>query len=154
LRWAGEWRDWYVVATDALPRLHSARRITVDDAADIAVALARGIGEIGPVVHGDFASWNLLATGSGLALLDWEWSKEGFDPMVDLAHFVIQEGALLHRYAPEHAKRLLIDRASPGWRYCEQVGVSPRSAPGLVRNVLERRRDPSEFTRELRGLLE
>jgi hypothetical protein len=154
LRWAGEWRDWYVVATDALPRLHSARRITVDDAADIAVALARGIGEIGPVVHGDFASWNLLATGSGLALLDWEWSKDGFDPLVDLAHFVIQEGALLHRYAPEQAKRLLTDRDSPGWRYCEQVGISPRSAPSLVRNLLEGRRDPSEFTRELRGLLQ
>ena len=56
-----------------------------------------------PVViqHGDFAPWNLLLRPDGtLAAIDWEYGTlEGF-PYLDLAYYILQVSALIHRYAP------------------------------------------------------
>ena len=123
----------------------------------------------GPVVHGDFAPWNLLRTADGIALVDWESSRFELDPMYDLAHFVASKGALLGAHAacrrrsaahrrrhrrdgatsrrstltlarlPTHVRRYLEQTMATGQR--DDPSLSPRHA-----------RAASERSSELRGV--
>jgi hypothetical protein len=64
--------------------------------------------------HGDLVPWNLIRKAEGgLTALDWEYGcEEGF-PGLDLAHYVLQVAAHIHRWAParsrEYATRYLLD---------------------------------------------
>jgi hypothetical protein len=64
--------------------------------------------------HGDLVPWNLVRKAEGgLAAIDWEYGcKEGF-PGLDLAHYVLQVAAHIHRWAParsrEYATRYLLE---------------------------------------------
>lgn len=136
LRWAGEWNAHAVVATDVIPHRNRPSRVTVDDAAKVATALTNGVARE-PLVHGDLASFNFLDTPAGLALVDWERSRNERAPLFDLAHFVVQEGALVGRISPERAAALLTERDSPGWRHLVDVGADPTDAPALVASYLE-----------------
>jgi hypothetical protein len=64
-----------------------------------------------PVVvqHGDFAPWNLLRRPEGtIGAFDWEYGTlEGF-PYLDLAYYLLQTSALIHRWAPTKAARYTI----------------------------------------------
>jgi hypothetical protein len=59
-----------------------------------------------PVVvqHGDFAPWNLLKRpGGAVCAIDWEYGvREGF-PQLDLAYYILQVSALVHRRTPSKA---------------------------------------------------
>lgn len=138
VRWVGPWRGQLAMATDALALTPDRRDIDLDEALGIAIALARGSERHGPVVHGDFAPWNLLRTPDGIALVDWESSRFELDPLYDLSHFVTSKGSLLGSHEPADAVRLLTTEASPGWRYLEALGADPRHAPQNVRRYLER----------------
>jgi len=65
-----------------------------------------------PIVieHGDFAPWNLLQTENGLCAIDWEDGRlEGF-PGVDLVHYIIQTGALMHKWRAERIRTYALER--------------------------------------------
>ena len=117
------------MATEALALTPNGRDIDLEEALVVAVALARGSERDGPVVHGDFAPWNLLRTPDGVGLVDWESSRFELDPLYDLAHFVTSKGALLSSHQPADAVRLLTAEASPGWRYLEALDCDPRPRP-------------------------
>jgi hypothetical protein len=138
VRWVGPWRGHLAMATEALASTPDRRDIDLEEALVVAVALARGSERDGPVVHGDFAPWNLLWTPDGIGLVDWESSRFQLDPLYDLAHFVTSKGALLSSHQPADAVRLLTAEASPGWRYLETLDSDPRRAPEYVRSYLER----------------
>ena len=138
LRWVGPWRGHLAMATEALALTPNGRDVDLEEALVIAIALARGSERHGPVVHGDFAPWNLVRTPDGIGLVDWESSRFEVDPLYDLAHFVTSKGALLSSHEPRGAVRLLTAEASPGWRYLEALGIDPRTAPQHVRSYLER----------------
>jgi hypothetical protein len=55
--------------------------------------------------HGDLVPWNLIQTAEGrLTAIDWEYGcKEGF-PGVDLAHYILQVAAQIHRWTPARAR--------------------------------------------------
>ena len=61
------------------------------------------------VHHGDFAPWNLIRLPDGtLRVIDWEYGTlEGF-PHLDLAHYVLQTSALIHRKSPLAAAQTAI----------------------------------------------
>jgi hypothetical protein len=138
VRWVGPWRGQLAMATEALASTTDGRDIDLEEALGVAVALARGSERHGPVVHGDFAPWNLLRTPDGIALVDWESSRFELDPLYDLAHFVTSTGALLGTHEPAAAVRLLTAEGSPGWRYLEALELDPLDAPHDVRRYLER----------------
>jgi hypothetical protein len=70
--------------------------------------------------------------------VDWEEWRSGFDPLYDLAHYVVRSGALLDSFSPEQAASLLTERNSPGWQHLEDIGVEPRTAPQLVADYVRR----------------
>lgn len=49
------------------------------------------------LAHGDCAPWNLLQTGQGWALIDWENVAEEMPSMYDLFHFFVQSSVELRR---------------------------------------------------------
>jgi len=54
--------------------------------------------------HGDFAPWNLLQDSGQVRAIDWEYGTlEGF-PGTDLAYYLLQTSALIHRWPPEKAR--------------------------------------------------
>ena len=78
--------------------------------------------------HGDFAPWNLLQNGQRrVRAVDWEYGmSEGF-PGTDLAYYLLQVGALIHRWSPErariHAAHLLARLSWPGMSFEEAQAV-------------------------------
>lgn len=64
------------------------------------------------LAHGDFAPWNLFATGSGWVAADWEEAHDGAPPFWDLFHYLVQGHALLGR--PRRAE-LDAGLAGRGW---------------------------------------
>lgn len=133
LHWAGEWADRSVVVTGAVAHARHASPLGVDTAAAIATELTQGVDGVA-VVHGDLASWNLL----GATLLDWEAARAERAPLFDLAHFVVQEGALLGRWPPAEALSLLTAPGSPGARHLAAIGRDSADAPSLVASYLDR----------------
>jgi hypothetical protein len=68
---------------------------------DVAYAIGRFIREArrekGTIAHGDFAPWNLLMARDKWVLIDWERAGEGYSPMFDLFHYLVQSHCLLGR---------------------------------------------------------
>lgn len=133
---AGRWDGRSLVAT---------RGVAVDrpildteEALAVSVALTTGLTGAGPIVHGDFAPWNVLRSGPDVVLVDWEGWRAEPDPLFDLANFVTQRGQLLGLYEPDQAVVQLTAPGSPGWRYLERVGLDPARAPELLIGYLER----------------
>ena len=138
IRWTGNWGDCPVLAMNAVTSGRSARDVGLEDALEVSLVLARGANTVGPVVHGDLAPWNLIDTPRGIALVDWETSRQELDPLFDLAHFVVSSGSLLRRYGPSTAVKLLTEPGSAGWRYLTALDMNPDEAPELVRSYLRR----------------
>lgn len=142
LLWCGPWSDRFVVVTRAAQRC-STRLWTPHDVVPLAEALARAGADGEPLTHGDLAPWNLVRTAQGPVLLDWESARWADEPLHDLAHFVVQSGALLGRYGPERAVSLLCDEDSPGARLLRARGLDVADAGPLLGAYLAQAR-PSE----------
>lgn len=134
LLWKGAWGDHFVLAMVAIEH-RGMPPATADDVADLCVSLYGADGAGGPVIHGDLAPWNLLATDNGLVVADWEHARFEPDPMTDLTHFVVQDG-IRRRHDPVWVASQLAAPGSPGWRYLEAIGVPPEQAAELARRYL------------------
>lgn len=54
--------------------------------------------------HGDFAPWNLIRKPNGtVGAIDWEYGTLESLPYLDIAHYVLQTSALIHRWPPSKA---------------------------------------------------
>ncbi len=135
VHWAGEWDDRFVLASVWETPLRSGH-LSVADVGLVASALVNGLSGSGPLVHGDFAPWNILRTRSGTLVVDWEYAVHARRPLFDLAHFVVQSGALLRRYTPREAAWLLCAPNSPGARHLAAVGENVRDAPDRLLEYL------------------
>jgi RecA/RadA recombinase len=131
LTWSGPWRDRFVLVTRAARR-SSSTPWTVHEVVPLGRALASaGAGGV-PLTHGDLVPWNLVRTIDGPVLLDWESARWADEPLHDFAHFVVQVGALLHRFGPGRAVSLLCDEGSPGWRLLRARGRDVADAQALL----------------------
>jgi hypothetical protein len=137
LTWAGPWRDRFVMVTRAAHRSSSALW-TVDEVIPLAVELATAGADGTSLTHGDLAPWNLVRTTDGPVLLDWEFARWKNEPMHDLAHFVVQGGALLGQSTPQGAITLLCDEGSPGAQLLDRLGLDVADARGLLADYLKK----------------
>ena len=96
--------------------------------------------------HGDFAAWNVLRSGDGLAVVDWEGTREGLAAL-DAVHFATtwlysvrladgadDEARCVHellRPAGTPDRVVTEARDALGW-YLRAVDVDPRLAPLLI----------------------
>lgn len=133
--WSGEWRGRFVLASRAVQR-SSSRRWALDEVVPLLMALRDPNVDGNPLVHGDFTPWNLIRTAEGPVLLDWESARWADEPLHDLAHFVLAEGALLGRYGPARAVQLLCAPESAGGRLLGACGLRVDAAPAHLRRFL------------------
>lgn len=133
--WRGEWQGQFVLATEWEVAVDNARP-PLSDVADLCTALVNGSGTIGSVTHGDMAPWNFVRSKHGLLLVDWEYARRERRPLIDLAHYVIQTGALLRAWSPAEALDLLCDERSIGIDHLGKVGADASDAPALVAEYL------------------
>ncbi len=142
----GGWEGHEVLVMNALPP-------DVRPAQDVELALraCMALHDLGAVVHGDLAPWNLLARGDGtLYLLDWESAEPVDRPLHDLAHFVIRVGAGLRHWSPVEAVRMLTSPGGVGVRLLDHAGVPADVAAGRVRAYLEHTAGLRVIRREVR----
>jgi hypothetical protein len=145
LRWSGTWRDRFVVATDAVPNRGAPRHADTEAILDLCVAMASG-GAWGPsVVHGDLAPWNLLATDSGLVLVDWENAELELRPLHDLTHFLVVQAGTRRRATPAAVVAQLVGPGGVGRRYLARIGLEPSLASTYARTYFQRAGDLNEL---------
>jgi DNA polymerase III delta prime subunit len=85
-------------------------------------------------LHGDFAPWNLLRTGSGWVVIDWESAGQG-PPYFDLFHYFVQGCALLRK----PSMTVLVDGLSgrgPVAEVLDAYAAGAGSGPGDTRSAL------------------
>jgi hypothetical protein len=127
--------DKFVVCTDAI--VDDGVVVGVELAAQIATALVRGVDDLGPLVHGDLAPWNLLRVGTETVVIDWESARPTVAPLFDLTHFVVRSGAFLGWHSPGQAARLLTKQSGVGWRHLCDVGMDPAEGAQFVYQYLD-----------------
>lgn len=142
LMWSGDWRSHFVLVTRAAQRC-STEPWTAHEVVPLAAALATAGANGDPLTHGDLTPWNLIRTAEGPVLLDWESARWADEPLHDLAHFVVQGGALLGRYGPDRAVAMLCDEGSPGARLLRARGRNVADAWPLLGTYLAQAR-PTE----------
>lgn len=130
LEWAGEWERRFAVVMPAITNASGRAPVDVETARAVADALTEQ-----HVVHGDLASWNVM-TATRPVVIDWEAAEPRRAPLHDLAHFVLQDGALLRRWTPEEAVNLLCGEDSAGRRHLLAVGDDPSTARDRVHQYL------------------
>ncbi|MER5178796.1 phosphotransferase [Streptomyces sp. NPDC002896] len=92
---AGLVGERYVVVTLAWPNSRPAGLLERKELLEITEVLGMTTVGCDPIVHGDFAPWNVLRTPAGIALVDWERARIADQPLRDLIHYVMQAGAHL-----------------------------------------------------------
>jgi hypothetical protein len=129
----------------ALEAIDWAPRKRVDEiplgvAAALGTFFAAGArGDRGPA-HGDFAPWNLLASGDAWALVDWELARGDEIPFYDLFHHSFQTAALLRRPSPQIVVDEIVRVKGPIGAalhaYAWHAGVDARTAGDYLRSYL------------------
>jgi hypothetical protein len=145
LRWAGTWRERYVVAMDAVPNRGSPRRADTAQILDLCVAMATGGPWGASVVHGDLAPWNLLVTDAGLVLVDWENAELESRPMHDLTHFLVVEAGARRRATAAAVVAQLVGPGGAGRTYLTRIGLDPNLASTCARMYFQRAGDLDEL---------
>jgi hypothetical protein len=108
----------------------------------------RSDGVVEGPAHGDCAPWNLLWTGGGWVLIDWEAARGDAAPFHDLCHYVIQGHTLLGRPSWRELRQGFLDGS--GWvgaavrAYAEGAGIPADQAPGYLESYLRTSRSRME----------
>jgi len=103
----------------------------------------QGDGRLRGSTHGDMAPWNLLRTGDGIVLVDWESANPSGDVFHDICHWLAQTYSLLGRPSFDEVLHGVVD--GRGWigiaieAYASTAGCSPEDAIDAMRSYLDAR---------------
>jgi hypothetical protein len=61
--------------------------------------------------HRDFTPWNTFFHNNKLYVFDWEYAKNDYPPLLDVFHFIIQDGIQVKKLSPEKLlKKVMLHR--------------------------------------------
>jgi thiamine kinase-like enzyme len=73
--------------------------------------------------HRDFTPWNIFFHNDKLYVFDWEYAKREYPPLIDIFHFIVQDGIMVrHLKADGLVKRVLKHRELLS-EYSRLVGI-------------------------------
>lgn len=85
--------------------------------------------EIGDMVipfglcHRDFTPWNTFFHEGRLYAFDWEYARREYPPMLDMFHFIVQDGILVKHLKPEGLLKRVLKHKELLRRYSGLIGI-------------------------------
>lgn len=81
--------------------------------------------------HRDFTPWNTFFHNRQLYVFDWEYAKREYPPMLDVFHFIVQDGILVRKLKPEGLIKKVIKIQGLIERYLASIEVTKHLIPSL-----------------------
>jgi thiamine kinase-like enzyme len=75
------------------------------------------------ICHRDFTPWNTFFHNDKLYVFDWEYAEKEYPPMLDLFHFIVQDGILVKHLKPERLIKLIPKHRRLLKKYCDSLGI-------------------------------
>jgi thiamine kinase-like enzyme len=73
--------------------------------------------------HRDFTPWNTFFHNRKLYVFDWEYSEREYPPLMDVFHFIVQDGIQVRHLKPEKLIKRVLGHGKWLSVYCGLVGV-------------------------------
>jgi hypothetical protein len=73
--------------------------------------------------HRDFTPWNTFFHEGRLYVFDWEYARKDYPPLLDVFHFIVQDGILVRHLKPEELMRRVIKDKKWVSMYSSLVGI-------------------------------
>lgn len=73
--------------------------------------------------HRDFTPWNTYFHDGQLYVFDWEYAKKEYPPILDIFHFIIQDGILVRHLKPEGLLKRVMKNGKWLNQYSRLVGI-------------------------------
>jgi hypothetical protein len=73
--------------------------------------------------HRDFTPWNTFFHAGKLYVFDWEYAAKDYPPLLDVFHFIVQDGILVRHLKPEELMRKVIKNKKWLSMYSSLVGI-------------------------------
>ena len=142
---------------DRIARLESGKlRDSHEIASDF---IGRNIGNIKipfGLCHRDFTPWNTFFHNGMLYVFDWEYAENGYPPLLDIYHFIIQDGILVRHLNPKGLLKKIEKNRRLINRYCDLIGIDKNLTTPLLLcylldiSLLYFEREKGRMERELR----
>jgi hypothetical protein len=75
------------------------------------------------ICHRDFTPWNTFFHGAKLFVFDWEYAKEEYPPLLDIYHFIVQDGIIVRKMTPGRLLGRISEHKSFIETYCNMIGI-------------------------------
>ncbi len=110
--------------------------------------------------HRDFTPWNTFFHGTKLYVFDWEYAKKDYPPLLDVFHFIIQDGIIVRKLNPDGLMNKVAAHQDLIKMYIDAVGLSVENVtPFLLCYLLDIsllyvEREKDEITEDAKNLNE
>lgn len=73
--------------------------------------------------HRDFTPWNTFFHNDKLYVFDWEYAEREYPPMLDIFHYIVQDGIMVRHLKPEGLLKRVRNNEKMLSKYSSLVGV-------------------------------
>ncbi|MEW6053098.1 MAG: phosphotransferase [Nitrospirota bacterium] len=88
--------------------------------------------------HRDFTPWNTFFHDGRLYVFDWEYAEREYPPMLDIFHFIVQDGILVRHLKPAGLLKRVMKNEKMLSKYSSLVGIRDElSMPLLLCYLLD-----------------
>lgn len=74
--------------------------------------------------HRDFTPWNTFFHDGQLYVFDWEYARRDYPPLLDIFHFLIQDGIIVKKMGPERLVRRISENKRLIETYCNSIDIA------------------------------
>lgn len=75
------------------------------------------------ICHRDFTPWNTFFHNNKLYVFDWEYAEKEYPPLMDLFHFIIQDGILVRHLKPKDLLKRVSKNQKMIDKYCDLIDI-------------------------------
>lgn len=75
------------------------------------------------ICHRDFTPWNTFFHNDRLYVFDWEYAEKDYPPLLDIYHFIIQDGILVRKLKPEGLLKSVFKNKALIETFCKLIKI-------------------------------
>jgi hypothetical protein len=73
--------------------------------------------------HRDFTPWNTYFHEGKLFVFDWEYAEKEYPPLIDVFHFIVQDGILVRHLKPNGLLKRIFKNQKMINKYCDLIDI-------------------------------